>query len=85
MAEQGIGTVAEGSNLDDMGDYRPGMRAIEELGIPVLVERSSYESEPLGRLEWIKLYGLLFGKSEEAQTFFDEAVAKLEDVDADAV
>ncbi len=32
-AEQGIGTVAEGSNLDDMGDYRPGMRAIEELGI----------------------------------------------------
>ena len=59
--------------------------AIEELGIPVLVERSSYESEPLGRLEWIKLYGLLFGKSEEAQTFFDEAVAKLEDVDTDAV
>ncbi|MCM1552796.1 MAG: ATP-dependent sacrificial sulfur transferase LarE [Butyrivibrio sp.] len=31
--EQGIGVVAEGSNLDDMGDYRPGMRAIAELGI----------------------------------------------------
>ena len=30
--------------------------AIEELGIPVLVERSSYESDPLGRLEGIKLY-----------------------------
>lgn len=59
--------------------------AIEDLGIPVLVERSSYESEPLGRLEWIKLYGLLLGHSEEAELFFDEAVSKLNDVDTDAV
>lgn len=59
--------------------------AIEELGIPVLVERSSYESDPLGRLEWIKLYGLLLGKSDEAQKFFDGAVAKVEGVDTDAV
>ena len=59
--------------------------AIEELGIPVLVERSSYESEPLGRVEWIKLYGLLFGKEEEAQTFFDESEAKLKAIDTDAV
>ena len=59
--------------------------AIEELGIPVLVERSSYESDPLGRLEWIKLYGLLFGKDDEAQAFFDGAVAKVEGVDTDAV
>ncbi|MBE6042019.1 MAG: ABC transporter substrate-binding protein, partial [Clostridiales bacterium] len=58
---------------------------IEALGIPVLVERSSYESDPLGRLEWIKLYGLLFGKLDEAQDFFDSAVAKLENVDTDAV
>ena len=31
-------------------------------GVPstVLVERSSYESHPLGRLEWIRLYGLHF-------------------------
>ena len=59
--------------------------AIEELGIPVLVERSSYESDPLGRLEWIKLYGLLFGKSDEAQAFFDGAVAKVEGMNTDAV
>ncbi len=26
---------------------------LERLGIPVLVERSSYESHPLGRMEWI--------------------------------
>lgn len=59
--------------------------AIEELGIPVLVERSSYESEPLGRVEWIKLYGLLFGKEDEAQTFFDESEAKMKAIDTDAV
>ena len=59
--------------------------AIEELGIPVLVERSSYESDPLGRLEWIRLYGLLFGKDDEAQAFFDEAVAKVEGVDTDTI
>lgn len=31
--KNGLSFVAEGSNMDDMGDYRPGMRAIEELEI----------------------------------------------------
>ncbi len=31
--ENGIAYLAEGSNVDDMGDYRPGLKAIEELGI----------------------------------------------------
>ena len=51
---------------------------LEKLGIPVFVERSNYESEPLGRLEWIKLYGLLLGKEEEATAFFDREKAKVE-------
>lgn len=58
---------------------------IEKLGIPVLVERSSYEADPLGRLEWIKLYGLLLGRSDEAEAFFSEAVDKLKDLDTDSV
>ena len=32
-AEQGIAALAEGSNLDDEDDYRPGKAAIEELGV----------------------------------------------------
>lgn len=32
-AENGISYVAEGSNMDDLGDYRPGLRAVEELSI----------------------------------------------------
>lgn len=31
--EQGLAHVAEGSNMDDMGDYRPGRQAIEELSV----------------------------------------------------
>ena len=31
--ENGLAAVLEGSNLDDDGDYRPGRRAIRELGI----------------------------------------------------
>ena len=31
--EQGIEYIVEGSNVDDLGDYRPGMRALEELGV----------------------------------------------------
>lgn len=32
-AQNGISHIAEGSNTDDTGDYRPGMKAIRELGI----------------------------------------------------
>ena len=43
-----------------------------EFGIPVLVEASSYESHPLGRLEWIRLYGVLFDREAEADAYFEE-------------
>ena len=32
-SENGFSCVAEGSNMDDNGDYRPGLMAIKELGI----------------------------------------------------
>lgn len=50
---------------------------IQQLGIPVLIERSSYESNPIGRMEWIKLYGLLLGKYDEAEKYFNEKTAAL--------
>jgi len=53
---------------------------LEELNIPVMVEHSSYERDPLGRLEWIKLYGILNDRQEEAGAFYEEAVKKLESV-----
>ena len=45
---------------------------IELLGIPVMVDRSSYETHPLARTEWIKLYAVLVGREAEAEAFFDE-------------
>ena len=51
-----------------------------EVGIPVLVERSSYESHPLGRMEWIKLYGVLMDKTEEAEKYFDSQVDAVADI-----
>ncbi len=50
---------------------------LEKFGIPVLVERSSYESDPLARMEWVKLYGILFDKEAEAETFFNEQVQRI--------
>ncbi len=51
---------------------------LQELGIPVLVDQSSQESHPLGRTEWIRLYGALLGKEEEADAFFAEQKAYLD-------
>jgi iron complex transport system substrate-binding protein len=45
-----------------------------------MVEHSSYESHPIGRTEWIRLYGLLFDREDEAEKFFDEQRKLAEDV-----
>lgn len=51
---------------------------LESFGIPVLVERSSYESDPLGRMEWIKLYGILLNKEEKAEQIFAAAEQEIQ-------
>ena len=53
---------------------------LERLGIPVLVERSSYERHPLGRMEWLKLYGVLLDREEQANSCFAGQVKQLEPV-----
>ncbi len=53
---------------------------LERLGIPVFVERSSYESHPLGRMEWIRLYGVLLGREEMAERYFEKQLEQLEPV-----
>ena len=52
---------------------------IEDLDIPVFIDRSSYESHPLGRTEWIKLYAAILNKEDAADAFFEKQV---ENVDA---
>lgn len=40
-------------------------------GVPVLIDHSSYESHPLGRTEWVKMYGILTGHEQEALEAFE--------------
>lgn len=53
---------------------------LESFGIPVLVDHSSYEADPLGRTEWVKLYGVLTGKEEEASKAFEEQKQYVEEL-----
>lgn len=55
---------------------------LESFGIPVMTDCSSYESHPLGRVEWVKFYGALLGKEEEAEKIFAKQEAILERVSA---
>lgn len=76
--------LKEGCNLaieNTMIEHDPAVKEkLTELGIPVLVETSSYESHPLGRLEWIKVYGLLFDREQEANDFYDAQLQLIEPV-----
>ena len=61
--------------------HSPDVREkLEEFGIPVLVEHSSYESDPLGRMEWLKLYAVLLDKEEEADAYFQSQTDMLTDI-----
>ncbi len=65
-----------------MIDHVPEVREkLEELGISVFVDRSSYEAHPLGRCEWIKVYGALLNKEQVAGEVFKEQVNCLEEIE----
>lgn len=50
---------------------------LHELKMNTIIDYSSKESTPFGRMEWIKLYGLLTGHQEEAERIFSEKEEKL--------
>lgn len=54
-AENGLNVVAEGSNTDDAGDYRPGMRAIRELGAKSPLKAAGLSKEEIRALSREKL------------------------------
>lgn len=78
--------ISEGCNLaleSTMILHTPEVKEkLEDMGIPVFIERAAYETHPLGRTEWIKLYGVLTDREEEAFAAFEEQkqlIAELED------
>ena len=56
-----------------MIDHSPSVKErLTDLGVVVLVEQSSYEPEPLGRTEWVKLYVALLNKEDAAEAVFTQ-------------
>ncbi len=54
---------------------------IEDLGIPVFIDRCSYELDAFGRIEWIKLYGAMLDLEEKAFEKFTVQEAILDDLE----
>lgn len=60
-AKLGVETIADGSNLDDLGDYRPGLKALEELQVKSPLREAGFTkadiralSRELGLPTWSK-------------------------------
>ena len=63
---------------EQMEQFEELTEKLATLGIPVLVDRSSEEKTELGKQEWIKVYGVLYGCEEQTNEKFDAAVAAAE-------
>lgn len=77
ILNEGCGLAIENTMIYHNPDVK---EKLESLGIPVMVERSSYESDPRGRLEWIRLYGVMTGHETEADQFFEQETKKIDAV-----
>jgi len=64
------------ADYDDSFMYADGNNktysTIEKSGIPVIFNGDWTEESPLGKAEWIKFFGALFDKSEEAEEIYDD-------------
>ena len=54
--------------------YNDVTEKMATLGIPAIIDRSQDEKSEIAKYEWIKVYGVIFGKSDEAQKLYDEKV-----------
>lgn len=57
---------------------------LNALGIPVYIDYSSYEPHVLGRLEWVRVYGALFGHEEKAQQWYQTERDRIRAIQKDA-
>jgi iron complex transport system substrate-binding protein len=79
IVSEGCGLAIESTMLNHAPEVK---EKLEELGVPVLIEQSSFESHPLGRTEWIKLYAVMLGKEALAEKLFDAQAAYMDEVTA---
>ena len=85
-AENGMDVLAEGSNMDDLGDYRPGLRAIEELHIASPLREAGlikaeirFLSRELGLPTWQKpSFACLASRFVYGETITEDKLAMVE-------
>jgi iron complex transport system substrate-binding protein len=53
---------------------------LKDLGIKVMINADYLENDPLGKTEWIKVFGALFSKEKEADDLFSSVVAEYDSV-----
>lgn len=53
-----------------------GYGAAESLGVPIIACADYMEATPLGRAEWVRFYGRLYGRAAEADSIFREEERK---------
>lgn len=56
------------SPFENSGSYGK----VGQLGIPIIECADYMETSPLARAEWMKFYGMLFGKEDEANRMFEK-------------
>lgn len=84
--EHGISVVAEGSNIDDNGDYRPGLIAVKELGIKSPLRQADLSkaeirelSKRLGLATWNKQsFACLSSRFVYGETISEEKLAMID-------
>lgn len=81
ITASGCTFALENTKLNHVPEVRD---KLTELGVTVFCEQSSSEQEALGRLEWIKLIGVLFERENEAQRHFDALAERITTIAAQA-
>ena len=61
-----------------------GYGSLENIGIPIIECADYMETTALGRAEWMKFYGLLYGCEDKAKGLFDEVKQKYNQLKASA-
>ena len=80
ISAMGCPLAIENTNIDHVPEVRA---KLEELGVTVLMEQSSREEDMLGRLEWVRLMGAVFGREEAAAEVFDDVAARVKEASAE--
>ncbi|WP_348810701.1 ABC transporter substrate-binding protein [Flavobacterium maritimum] len=52
----------------------PMIENLQKSGLKVMLQGDWMEQSPLGKAEWLKLFGALYGKEKEAKVLFDDIV-----------